>query len=196
MSPEVPETLRVAFLVVDALESLGVRYHLGGSLASSIHGVPRQTQDVDIVVALDAADVHELVTRLGESFHADPAGAREAIRARGSFNLIHLESGIKADLFSCGDQPFDIEEFSRGRSELVSVDPERRIFVKSPEDTILRKLRWYRDGGEASDRQWVDVLGVVRAQGARLDREYLRRWASELQVADLLERALGPGARR
>ena len=93
-------------------------------------------------------------------------------------------------MFARGDDPFDREEFSRGRSEIIATDPERRAVVKSPEDTILRKLRWYRDGGEVSDRQWVDVLGVVRAQGPRLDRAYLQRWAIQLEIADLLDRAL------
>jgi len=191
MTPEQPETLRVALIVVDALESLGARYHFDGSFASSIHGVPRQTQDVDIVVELDPSQVDDLVAGLGDAFHADVVSARAAVREGESFNFIHFESGTKVDLFPCGDTPFDYEEFDRGRPEVVAHDPERRAFVKSPDDTILRKLRWYRDGGEVSDRQWSDVLGVVRAQGPRLDRRYLRHWAGRLGVEDLLERALG-----
>ena len=191
MSPEHPETLRVVFLVIDVLETLGIRYHLGGSFASSVHGLPRQTQGIDLVVDLDAANVDELVSRLGVAFHADGESARVAIREGGSFNLIHFESGLKVDLFPRGDDPFDHEEFSRGRPETVVADPERCAFVKSPEDTVLRKLRWYRDGGEVSERQWRDVLGVARTQGTRLDRSYLRRWARELGIEDLLLRALG-----
>jgi hypothetical protein len=190
MSPEHPETIRVAFLVIDALESLGIRYHVGGSIASSVHGVPRQTQDIDIVAELDTRHVDALVTRLGDAFHADARSARAAILERSSFNVIHFDSGIKVVLFPRGDRPFDLEELSRSRSELVVAAPERRAFVKTPEDTILRKLQWYRDGGEMSDRQWTDVLGVVRTQGSRLDRRHLERWAEELGVADLLERAL------
>jgi hypothetical protein len=191
MTPELPDTLRVAILVIDVLDDLGVRYHLGGSVASSVHGVPRQTQDIDLVVELDATHVDALVARLGDAFHVDAESMRSAIRDRISFNLIHFESGIKIDLFPRGDRPFDREEFSRGRFEPLFADSERRVVVKSPEDTVLRKLLWYREGGEVSDRQWTDVLGVVRAQGERLDRSYLERWARELGVDDLLEIALG-----
>jgi hypothetical protein len=188
MTPEVPEPLRVALLVVDALERLGVGYHIGGSWASSIHGVPRQTQDIDIVAELRPDFVGRLVAALGEGFYADEASARGAAHARTSFNLIHLDTGVKVDVFVRGDAPFDREEFARHRSEVVRADPECRAFVKSPEDTILRKLQWYRQGGETSDRQWGDVLGIVRTQGERLDGTYLRRWSEELGVGDLVER--------
>jgi len=193
MSPELPDTLRVALLVIDAFDALGIPYQVGGSFASSVHGIPRQTQDIDFVVELDDARVEGLVARLAADFHADAEGARAALRGRDSFNLIHLESGIKIDLFVRGDGPFDREEFSRGRPEILVAEPERRIVVKSPEDTVLRKLSWYREGGEVSDRQWTDVLGILRTQGARLDADYLEHWARRLGVDDLLRKARGEG---
>jgi hypothetical protein len=191
MSPELPETLRVAFLIIDALESLAVHYHLGGSLASSVHGVPRQTQDVDLVVDLDPTQVADLVDRLATDFHVDADRARRSILEGTSFNLIHFDTGIKIDLFPVGPGPFDREELARGRREVLVSDPERTACVKTPEDTILRKLAWYREGGEVSDRQWSDVLGVIRTQDTRLDRSYLEQWADELGVGELLQRALG-----
>lgn len=190
MSPELPEALRVALLVGAAFDDLGIAYHLGGSFASSIHGVPRQTQDLDIVVELSADSVAALSSRLAGEFHVDPESARRAVRERSSFNLVHLDSGIKVDLFIRGNEPFDREEFRRHRAEFVQMDPERRLWVKSAEDTLLRKLQWYRLGGGVSERQWADVLGIARIQGERLDGEYLRRWAGEIGVGDLLERVL------
>lgn len=189
MSPELPESLRVAFLVIDVLEELRIEYHVGGSFASSIHGIPRQTQDVGLVVVLHAARIEPFAARLKEDFYVDPGSAHAALRELGSFNLIHFESGIKVDLFIRGETQFDLEEFSRSRLETLTTSPDRHALVKSPEDTILRKLKWYRDGGESSDRQWTDVVGVIRTQGERLDFDYLTRWAQELGIADLLERA-------
>ncbi len=190
MTPELPQALTVALEVIDVLESLGIGYHLGGSYASSLHGFPRQTQDVDVVVELDERVVSELATRLEGDFYVDESTIRRALRSQGSFNILHLESGIKVDFFVRGDDAFDRQEFERHRPELIQVEPERRVFVKTPEDIVLRKLDWYRQGGEVSDRQWTDVMNVIRVQGERLDLEYLQRWARQLEIEDLLERAL------
>jgi hypothetical protein len=182
----------VALRVVDVLEELGVRYHIGGSFASSIHGLPRQTRDLDLVADLGLSAVPTLVAHLEEEFYLDGELMRRAIERHGNFNLIHLSSGFKIDIFLPGPGAFDRSELARGAPYRLSEDPPRTVVVKSPEDTILRKLAWYRLGGETSDRQWGDVLGIVRTQAGRLDLTYLRRWADTLGVADLLESALGP----
>ncbi len=183
------ELLRAVLEVVEALDALGVPYHVGGSLASSVHGIPRQTNDLDLVVDLPTAAVAPLEERLRGNFYVDAESIRRAIRQRRSFNLVHLATGFKIDVFLQGRSPFDRMEFARlGRHRLE--DLPRELAVKSAEDTVLRKLEWYRLGTEVSDRQWSDVLGVIRTQGDRLDVDYLRRWAPELGVADLLERAL------
>ena len=190
MSPELPEALQVAWRVIDVLDELGIRYHVGGSYASSIHGIPRQTQDIDLVVDLPSEAAGRLASKLGDGFYADEESIRRAVRDKTSVNVIHLESGIKVDLFIRGDAPFDLEEFRRHRRELIRRDPERYVYVKTAEDILLRKLAWYRMGGETSDRQWNDVLGIARVHGGTLDREYLARWGRELAVGDLLDRAL------
>ena len=190
MTPDLPQALRVALRVIEALESLGVRYHIGGSFASSVHGIPRQTQDIDIVADLSPDAAVALAGELAGEFYADSESARFAAREKQSFNLVHFDSGIKIDIFVLGDARFDREEFRRHHAELVQIEPQRRAFIKSAEDTILRKLQWYRMGGEVSERQWRDVEGIVRTQGERLDREYLQHWAAELGVADLLARIL------
>lgn len=190
MSPEIPEALRVAVHLIDMLDDLGIAYHLGGSIASSVHGIPRMTQDVDIVAQVTLESVAKLVRSASGEFYVDEEVARTAARERSSFNLIHRDSGMKIDIFVRGNTAFDLEEFRRHRRERVLADSPRELFVKTPEDTVLRKLQWYRLGGEVSDRQWTDILGLVRTQANRLDLAYLQQWSSELGVADLLARAL------
>ncbi len=175
--------------VVELLEELEIPYHVGGSLASSFHGVPRQTNDLDLVVDLNQATAAMLVLRLRDRFYIDGDMIRRAIRSRSSFNLVHLATGFKIDVFIYGRGAFDRMEFARHARHRPE-DLDRDLVIKSAEDTVLRKLQWYRLGGEVSDRQWNDILGVIRTQDDRLDRDYLRQWASELEVSDLLERAL------
>jgi len=188
-SPNVPPSLAVVFGVIGILDDLGVRYHLGGSFASAIHGVPRQTMDVDLVVDLGAATVARLVERLRNDFYVDLDVAQDAVRNRSSFNAIHLSSGFKVDFFVKGDGDYDEVELERSVITRISNDPPRTARVKTAEDTVLRKLQWFRSGGEVSDRQWKDVLGVMATVGADLDRDYLHRWATKLDVVDLLDRA-------
>jgi len=183
------ESLSVVLHVIDILDELQVRYHLGGSFASAIHGVPRQTMDADLVVDLDTARVASLVDRIRDGFYIDLDVAREAVIRHSSFNAIHLSTGFKVDFFVKGTSEFDEVELERSQPTQVSADPPRSVMVKTAEDTILRKLQWYRSGGEVSDRQWRDVLGMIAAVGESLDRDYLQRWATKLGVSDLLERA-------
>lgn len=189
MSPHGSPSLSVVLQVLEILDGLNVRYHLGGSFASAIHGVPRQTMDADLVVELDDARVVGLVERLRDDFYVDLEVAREAVALRGSFNVIHLGTGFKVDFFVKGRGAFDELELERSVLVQITADPPRSAFVKTAEDTVLRKLQWYRSGGEVSDRQWRDVLGVLVAVGGTLDREYLHLWATRLGVADLLDRA-------
>jgi hypothetical protein len=188
MTPAVPEAARVAYLVIEALEALGVPYHIGGSYASSIHGVPRQTHDVDLIVDPRAEHLAALVARLEGEFYVEPEMLAEALVHRSSCNLVHLKTGVKVDLFVKGASAFDRAEFEhRQLVPLVIGSQQHSVFVKSAEDTVLRKLLWYELGGRASDRQWSDLLGIVRTQGDRLDLPYLRRWADELGLRELLD---------
>jgi hypothetical protein len=191
MSPSDPEGLRVAFLVLEVLERLGVAYHLGGSYASAIHGIPRQTHDVDLVVDLPKERIPDLVRALGGEFYIDEEAVARAVKERGSCNLIHHATGLKVDLFVKGAAPFDKVEFDRKIVVRLGDEAPHEVFVKSAEDTLLRKLLWYRLGGEVSDRQWDDVRGILSVQAERLDIAYLNDWADRLGLRDLLDRLLG-----
>ena len=177
--------------VIEMLDRLGVPYYVGGSVASSTHGLARSTADVDLVVDLREEQVPGLVAALRSGYYVDRAAALEAVRNRASFNVIHLASMVKVDLFVQRREPFAQSEMARARLAPMNTDAgQRQVRVASPEDTVLRKLRWYRDGGEISERQWLDIQGVLKVQAAALDRDYLRTWAAPLGVADLLAEAL------
>ena len=184
------EIIQIALRVIDVLEDLQIPYHVGGSFASSLHGVPRQTRDLDLVIDLPLSRVPLFAARFQAEFYLDTEAIQRAIQRHSHFNLIHLATGFKIDLFPRGTEAFDRSEFGRGRLQRLTDDPPRDVIVKSPEDTLLRKLHWYRLGGEVSDRQWNDILGIVQTQGKRLDLDYLDYWAGELEVGDLLGKAL------
>ena len=185
------EQIAVTMMVADVLDALGVSYAIGGSFASALHGVMRATMDADLVADLRLEQTDPLAQALGNAFYADVEMMRDAVRRHSSFNLIHLETTFKVDVFVAKPRTFDRSQLARRQLYLLIEDPERHAYVTSAEDIILSKLEWYRIGGEVSDLQWRDVLGVLKVQGDRLDRDYLRRMATELKVADLLERAFG-----
>ena len=175
--------------VVAALEALGVRYYVAGSLASSAHGVPRASIDADVVADLREAHVERLVPRL-QGYYVDEGRVRSAVRARRSFNAIHLATMFKIDVFVAKGRPFDHEALDRARPRALEDVPEARQYVvASAEDTILAKLEWFRLGGEVSDRQWADIVGMLKTGAERVDYAHLDRWAGVLEVADLLQRA-------
>jgi hypothetical protein len=176
--------------VILALESLGVEHYIGGSIASSVHGVVRTTIDVDVVADLKLEHVPAFIAHLGTDFYADARVMQDAIRTRSSFNLIHIPTSYKVDLFIMKRTRFEDSARTRIIEEQVFPETQRRYRLASPEDVVLNKLEWFRRGGEVSERQWSDVIGVMRVQANALDRQYMQRWAAELNVSDLLERAL------
>lgn len=167
-----------------------MRYLVGGSLASAVSGEPRSTLDVDLVVELNEKDVEPLVAALGDRFHVDADSIRRAVRERSSTNVIHYPTSTKVDLFIMGGSPIDAEQMNRRQRVQVSTEPDRWLYVHTPEDILLQKLRLYRMGNEVSDRQRRDILGIILVQGNRLDQPYLSHSAEALGVSELLQRAL------
>jgi len=186
----VTDPIQVALRVADALESCGVPYLVGGSLASSFSGEPRSTLDVDLVVALEAPQIGPFVAALGEDFHADQDALHRAVSQKSRANLLHYATATKVDLFVVGGSPVDEEQMDRRERIHVATEPDRYLYFYTPEDILLQKLRWYRLGNEVSDRQWRDIRGIVLHQQGALDETYLGRSARILGVGDLLERAL------
>jgi hypothetical protein len=185
-----PEPIAVTITVTATLEKLGVRYLIGGSLASTVHGMVRTTQDSDIVAEMRPEHVESFVRALENEFYIDEESITSAVAQHTSFNIIHRESMFKVDVFVPVLRPFVREQLSRARKQVFAVEPQVEALVATAEDTLLAKLEWYRMGGEVSERQWRDVLGILKIQAGNLDLSYLRQWAKELNVSDLLERAL------
>lgn len=184
------DDIRAIIGVTAIFDKLAIPYLLGGSLASSIYGDSRATFDADFLADVTQDHVDELVHLLEPDFYVAKESVFDALKHRKSFNLISWESGFKIDVFVLRDRSYD-ERQMRHRVRLqISHDPDVRAWVASAEDTILTKLEWYRLGGEVSDRQWNDVLGVVRLMRERLDIKLLESGAQELGVSDLLQRAL------
>jgi hypothetical protein len=163
---------------------------IGGSFASGIYGIPRMTNDADLLADVKAENIDELVNELKKEFYIDSSMIQNAIKMRSSFNIIHLESMFKIDIFIPQTNLFDKSQFNRRKLEKLDEKSDDKIYITSPEDIILIKLDWFRKGGEVSDRQYRDVLGVIKVQseGKRLDWEYLKYWAEKIGIIDLLER--------
>lgn len=185
-----PGLLDALLPVLRTLDRLGVAHYVGGSLASSAHGVPRASIDADVIAALTSEQAEAFIAALRDAYYLSEDRVREAIRRRSSCNLIHLATMIKIDVFVAKDRAFERRAFKRRRTVELGGEPAQTLPVASPEDIVLAKLEWYRAGGESSMRQWEDVLGVLRTTRIEaLDLDYLRAGADELEVGDLLSRA-------
>jgi len=184
------EDTEVILAVTRALDMLNVPYYLGGSWASGAYGQPRSTLDADIVADLEYSHVTPFAAAMAPSFYVDTTMIREAIQLQRSFNLIHLVYFYKVDIFIGGTSPYKRSQLSRRRMNPLEFDLPDQVFFCSPEDIILEKLAWYRLGGEISERQWLDVRGVLKVQQPFLDYAYMRQWSGVLGVANLLDRAM------
>ena len=182
-------------LLMEALDRLDIPFLIGCSLASSVHGVVRATQDIDLVADIRADHADPLAKALAPDFYADPVMMKDALRVGQGFNVIHYSSSYKFDIFPLTSDPYHQTEFQRRKkvtSLLFGPDPVE-FPVATAEDTVLTKLVWFKAGGGVSDRQWNDLLGIAKVQKDHLDVSYMRKWAKHLGVEDLLEKLLPRG---
>ena len=187
---KLPDIIEVTLKVVKVFEELGIAYHIGGSLASSAFGIARSTLDVDIVADIKPEQASDIYENLRGEFYVDPEMIINAIQKESSFNLIHLETLFKVDIFPLKNHPFDQQAFQRRLQKAISEETSQQLFFATPEDIVLHKLTWYKAGEGVSDRQWNDVLGVLKVQGDQLDMVYLKGWAERLTVFNLLMKAI------
>jgi hypothetical protein len=181
--------LAAAFVdLLGALDRVKVPLLIGGSVASGVHGTPRMTNVIDIVADLLPERVGEFCAALRPAFYVDSETVEQALRTGRPFNIIHLKGTFKFDIFTVGADRFARSELARRQYTTSTITGLEKVEfpVATPEDTILAKLVWFRKGGEVSDRQMHDIRGVIRVQRGRLDWDYLRKWAAELGVSDLL----------
>lgn len=184
------DPIAVTLIATRILNDLSVPYAIGGSLASALHGVVRATMDADIIAAMQPHHAAPFYKALGDGFYADEDVIRQAVDRRESFNLIHLESMFKIDIFVAKPRPLDRAQLERRQRHILIESPEQAAYVTSAEDTILAKLAWYRLGDETSERQWRDILGILQVQHQHLDTAYLHQLATEIDLTDLLTRAM------
>ena len=175
--------------VLGALTKLGIPYALGGSMASSVYGVPRYTNDADVTAEPFPGKEAQLATAFGEDYYLSEPAIRDAVRRRSSFNIINTSTGFKVDVFVRKDRPFEQSAMSRRVSVEMPDAAGQLIVLHTPEDVILFKLWWFRLGNLASEQQFRDIIGVLQVQAGKLDEAYLDHWAADLGVTDLLARA-------
>ncbi len=176
--------------VVAFLESSKTRFFVGGSVASSYHGASRSTLDVDLTAQLSEASVPDLCAALSGEYYLNEQSIRSAIRRNSCFNLIHLETSFKVDIFVSDSSPYSNLSQERAVIGEVGNDPPLLVRMASVEDIIVIKLDWYRLGGETSERQWNDLLSVAKLNAKLLDLEYLRTWAGVKGVLPLFQRLM------
>lgn len=177
--------------VLTCFDQMEIPYYIGGSFSSSIHGVPRTTLDIDIVADIKRSHVDLLYLHLQNDYYIDKDLIRSALEQKSSFNIIHLGTMMKLDIFILKDREFDRQAFKRRKTSVLDEDNQRlEYYLSSPEDIILSKLEWYKMGGGVSERQLKDVIGVIKVQGENLDIDYLQGWADILGLSDFLDELL------
>ncbi|MCD6174865.1 MAG: hypothetical protein J7K65_03745 [Planctomycetes bacterium] len=175
---------------VGILDELKITYAIGGSVASSVYGQIRFTQDADISVAAFGGQIAEFCQAVESAFYVSQQAVQQAHHNASSFNVIYLDTAFKIDVFIVSDDPFKRQILLRREKVALEDSSDKMYDLVSPEDIILLKLQWYTDGGAVSQKQWNDILGVLENRQDKLDMDYLWGWASKLSVLELLNKAI------
>ncbi|MGI0480337.1 hypothetical protein ACN4EE_06055 [Geminocystis sp. CENA526] len=181
--------IELALLMAEILDSLNIVYFVGGSVASSLWGETRATLDIDIVADLTLEKIEDFITKVEPLFYVSEEAIKEAIIYQSSFNLIHFNTSEKIDIFIPNQSYLIQTEIQRKILQQVE-ENGRFLYLATPEDIILEKLILSRQGNKISERQWRDVLGVLKVQSNSLDFDYLTYWAKEENLSTLLNQAL------
>ncbi|BAB76171.1 hypothetical protein ACN23B_22430 [Anabaena sp. FACHB-709] len=184
----IQDSITLAGELHQIFESINIPYYVSGGVASSIHGEPRSTRDLDLVIEIQPDQIDLLVVTLETAGYYCPVGAIEELK-RGreqTLNITHTETIANADLYITDASPFALSQMAR--RILPDLDGISPFWVASPEDTILQKLLWSRHS--QSEKQWRDVLGILKLQALNLDYAYLTQWAEDLNLVDAFSRAL------
>ena len=185
-----PDILQAIQPVIIAFDELSILYYIGGSIASSVYGIARATMDIDLVADIKMENISRLKEMLEEKYYIDENMIEDAITHSSSFNLIHLESMIKIDVFIHKQLSYQKESLKRKRKDTLDESKNAsEFYFSSPEDIILNKLQWYDKGNRVSERQWLDVIGVIKVQSINLDVDYLKKWGEHLGLSDLIVKA-------
>jgi len=191
-----PEEFLVLKQLTDVLDDLEIDYAIGGSIASSLYGKVRFTQDADITVVAFTGKAEQLYNVLRENFYISKDAMYQAISNRSSFNIIHLKSAFKLDIFIQKDDDFHRQLFLRRKKIKLGESIQHFFDIVSAEDIILLKLQWYQSAGCVSERQWLDVLGVLAVQATSLDMKYLKSYSEKLGLSDILQKAIDEANRQ
>lgn len=181
--------IEATLVVAKILESLGISYHVEGSVSSGIWGEMRYTQDIDLVADIRESQIQILLDAFSPRFYISEIAVREAIKLRQSFNLIDNETGWKIDIFILDEEPFQLSRF-QWKKQISVNEMGQTLNFSSAEDTILQKFIWYRQTQKQSSQQWRDILGILKLQQSNLDFTYLQQWANTLQFSTELDQAL------
>ncbi len=183
------EWLTALLRVTTQLESMGVSYVIVGSVATFIHGIPRLTNDTDLVVDFRPEHIEPFSNALEDEFYLERESIKNAIKNHGSFNLLHYESMFKIDIFVAKNRSYDQDKLARRVLRSLSSEPPHQVWVMTAEDNVLSKLQWFRMGNEVSVQQWRDAIGILKTKSEYMDLKYMNETAKSLGISDLLQRA-------
>ncbi|MBW4643995.1 MAG: hypothetical protein KME23_13580 [Goleter apudmare HA4340-LM2] len=183
----IQDSISLAAELHQIFESTNIPYYVTGGVAASLHGEPRSTRDLDLVIAVQPEQINLLVETLEGAGYYCPAGAVEGLKqgSESILNITHTETIANADLYITDDSAFAVSQMLR--RQLIDLEGIPKFWVASAEDTILQKLRWGK--GSQSEKQWRDVLGILKLQGEGLDYTYLTQWAESLDLVNVLSQA-------